>query len=81
MAKHSGYNAEHLEAMKRASVDEYQAMFLKKHADVRLSSLIKWSLRWTGTEHEEITVKAREALERIKAMSLLNAVRVARYGV
>jgi hypothetical protein len=81
MAKNSGYNPEHLEAMKRASVDDYESMFLKTHVDVRLSSLIKWSLRWAGTEHEEITLKAREALGRIKAISLLNAVRVARYGV
>jgi hypothetical protein len=81
MAKHSGYNPEHLEAMKRASVDDYQAMFLKTHADVRLSNLIKWSLRWADSEHAEITEKAREALQRIKSMSLLNAVRVSRYGV
>jgi hypothetical protein len=81
MAKNSGYNAEHLEAMKKASVDEYQAMFLKEHDDVRLSNLLKWSLRWADTDHAEITAKAKEALERIKATSLLNAVRVARYGV
>ena len=81
MAKNSGYNAEHLEAMKAASVDEYQAMFLKLHDDVKLSSLIKWSLRWADTEHAEITAKAREALERIKATSLLNSIRVRRFGV
>lgn len=81
MAKNSGYNPEHLEAMKVASVDEYQAMFLKHHDDVKLSSLVKWSLRWAGSEHAEITAKAKEALERIKAMSLLNAIRVSRYVV
>lgn len=81
MAKNSSYNPEHLEAMKAASVEEYQAMFLKQHDDVKLSSLVKWSLRWAGSEHAEITAKAREALERIKATSLLNAIRVNRYGV
>lgn len=81
MARHSGYNREHLDAMERASVDDYEAMFLKTHADVRLSSLIKWSLRWEGTEHAQITAKAREALQRIKEINLLNKVRVARYGV
>lgn len=81
LAKNSGYSPEHLEAMKAASVDEYQAMFLKQHDDVDLSSLIKWSLRWAGSEHSEITSKAKEALERIKATSLLNAIRVGRYGV
>lgn len=81
MAKNSGYNPEHLEAMKKASVDEYQAMFMKQHDDVKLSSLVKWSLRWAGSEHAEITAKAREALERIKSTSLLNAIRVSRYGV
>ncbi|MNV49101.1 hypothetical protein D3C71_1410440 [compost metagenome] len=81
MAKNSGYNPEHLQAMKAASVDEYQAMFLKQHHDVKLASLISWSLRWADSEHSEITAKAKEALERIKATSLLNAIRVSRYGV
>jgi hypothetical protein len=81
MAKNSGYNPEHLEAMMKASVEEYQAMFLKKHEDVKLSNLVKWSLRWANTEHAEITAKATTALERIKATSLLNAIRVGRYGV
>lgn len=81
MAKNSGYNAEHLEAMKKASVDEYHAMFLKEHDGVKLSSLVKWSLRWTNTEHAEITIKAKEALQRIKATSLLNSIRISRYGV
>lgn len=81
MAKNSGYNPEHLEAMKVASVDEYEAMFLKQHKDVHLSSLVKWTLRWADSEHAEITAKAKEALERIKATSLLNTIRVSRYGV
>lgn len=81
MAKNSGYNPEHLEAMMKASVDEYHAMFLKEHDDVKLSNLIKWSLRWADSDHAEITAKAKAALERIKATSLLNAIRVSRYGV
>lgn len=81
MAKNSGYDDEHLEAMKVASVDEYHAMFLKQHDDVKLSNLVKWSLRWSDSEHAEITAKARDALKRIKATSLLNAIRVSRYGV
>lgn len=81
MAKNSGYNPEHIDAMLKASVDEYQAMFLKERDDVKLSSLVKWSLRWAGSEHAEITVKAKEALERIKATSLLNSIRISRYGI
>lgn len=81
MAKNSGYDPEHLQAMKVASVDEYQSMFLKQHDDVKLSRLISWSLRWADSEYSEITVKAKEALERIKATSLLNAIRVSKYGV
>lgn len=81
MAKNSGYNQEHLDAMMKASVDDYQAMFLKEHDDVKLSNLIKWSLRWADSDHAEITAKAKDALERIKATSLLNAIRVSRYGV
>lgn len=81
MAKNSGYNPEHIETMMKASVDEYHAMFLKEHDDVKLSSLIKWSLRWADSDHAEITAKAKEALERIKATSSLNAIRVGRYGV
>lgn len=79
IVKNSGYNPEHLDAMRMASVDEYQAMFLKHHDDVTLSSLIKWCLRWADSEHAEITNKATEALNRIKATSLLNAIRVNRY--
>lgn len=81
MAKNNGYDPEHLQAMKVASVDEYQSMFLKQHDDVKLSRLISWSLRWADSEYSEITVKAKEALERIKATSLLNAIRVSKYGV
>lgn len=81
MARNSGYNPEHIEAMLKATVDEYHAMFLKEHHDVELSSLVKWSLRWADSEHAEITAKAKEALERIKATSLLNSIRVSRYGV
>jgi hypothetical protein len=81
MVKNSGYNPEHLQAMKLASVDDYQAMFMKTYDDVQLSSLIRYTLRWADSDHAEITAKAKEALERIKATSLLNAVRVSRYGV
>lgn len=81
MAKNSGYNPEHIETMMKASVDEYHAMFLKEHDDVKLSSLIKWSLRWADSDYAQITAKAKEALERIKATSSLNAIRVGRFGV
>lgn len=81
MAKNSSYNPEHIETMMKASVDEYHAMFLKEHHDVKLSSLIKWSLRWASSDHAEITAKAKEALERIKATNSLNAIRVGRFGV
>ncbi len=81
MARNSSYNPEHIEAMLKATVDEYHAMFLKEHDDVEVSSLVKWSLRWAESEHAEITAKAKEALERIKATSLLNSIRVSRYGV
>ena len=81
VAQNSGYNDEHIEAMKRASVDEYEALFLADHSAPKLPSLIKWTLRWSGTDHAEITDKAREALKRIKETSLLNAIRAGRYGV
>jgi hypothetical protein len=81
MAKNSGYDPKHLEAMMKASVDEYEALFLKEHDEVTLSNLIKWSLRWAGSDHAEITAKAKEALARIKATSLLNSIRVSRFGV
>lgn len=81
MAKNSSYSPEHLEAMMKATVDEYHAFFLKEHNDVKLSNLIKWCLRWTDTEHALITVKAKSALERIKKTSLLNHIRVSRFGV
>ncbi len=81
MARTSSYNPEHIKAMEIASVDEYEALFLAKHDDVKLSSLIKWTLRWADGDHAEITKKAKEALTRIKATSLLNSIRISRYGV
>lgn len=79
MVKNSGYNIEHIEALKKASVDDYEAMFMKVHDEVKLSSQIKWTLRWRDGDHAEIAIKAREALERIAATSLLNSIRVKRY--
>jgi hypothetical protein len=81
MARTNSYNPEHLEALKRASVDDYHDLFLAPHEDVKLSNLIKWSLQWTSSDYAEITVKAKEALARIKATSLLNSIRVERYGI
>ena len=76
------YGLEHIEAMKKASVDDYEAMFLKTHKDISLSDLIKWSMRWAAdTDKAQITFKAKQALERIKATSLLNAIRTSRYGI
>jgi hypothetical protein len=77
----SSYNPEHLEALKSASVDDYQTFFLASHGADELPNQIRWSLRWADTDHAEITVKAKEALERIKTTSLLNAIRVGTYGV
>lgn len=80
MVENSGYNQEQIDAMKSASEDDYFALFMKQHVDVSLQSLVKWSLRWDGTDHSEISAKARAALERIKATNPLNAVRVNRLG-
>jgi hypothetical protein len=77
----SGYNPEHLEAMRQASVDDFYALLMKPRKDVKLASIVKWLMRWKGTENAVITDKAREALEKIKAINLLNHVRVSRYGI
>ena len=77
----SGYNPEHLEAMRQASVDDFYALLMKPREDVKLTSIVKWLMRWKGTENAVITDKAREALEKIKAINLLNHVRVSRYGI
>jgi hypothetical protein len=81
MARTSSYRPEHIEALKRATVDEYHALFLARHSDVKLTHLISWTLRWAETDYAEITVKAREALARIKETSLLNSIRVGRRGI
>lgn len=81
MVRHSGFNDEHVKAMKQASIDDYEAMFRANHTDPKLPSLIKWCLRWSGGEHAVITENARAALMRIKETSLLNAIRVSRYGL
>lgn len=77
----SGYNPEHLEAMRQASVDDFYALLMKPHENGRLASIVKWLMRWKGTENAVVTDKATEALERIKTINLLNHVRVSRYGV
>jgi hypothetical protein len=81
MSRTSSHNPEHLQALRDASVDDYEAVFMKDHDEIKLANLIKWSLRWADSDSSEITVKAREALERIKRTSPLNAIRVARYGI
>ena len=81
LINNSGYNPEHLEAMRQASVDDFYALLIKPHENVRLASIVKWLMRWKGTENAVVTEKAIEALERIKAINLLNHVRVSRYGV
>jgi len=81
MARTNSYNPEHLEALKKASVEDYHELFTAPHDSRKLAPLIKWSLRWANSDHAEITVKATEALGRIKATSLLNSIRVSRFGV
>jgi hypothetical protein len=77
----SGYNPEHIEAMKQATVDDFYNLLMKPREDVKLASIIKWLMRWKGTENAVITDKASEALKKIKDTNLLNYVRVSRYGV
>lgn len=81
MAKHSGYNPEHVEALKRATVDDFHTFFLGEHDFAMHPKLVKWCIQWTAPEHAEIGRRAREALERIKASSDLNAIRVRRFGL
>jgi hypothetical protein len=81
MARTSSYNPEHLEALKQATVDDYHALFLAPPSGVKLSQLIKWSMRWAESGPTEISDKARQALQRIQDTSLLNSIRVARRGI
>lgn len=79
-ADNSGWNPEHIEAMKKATVDEFHDFFMMDHGD-DLNRLIKACLNIGSAEDSDIALKAKGALKRIAATSALNAERVGRYGV
>jgi len=81
MVEHSGHNQEHIEAMMSATVDDYYRLFTTPHEGARLSDLIKLTLRFNSGEEALIGKKAREALNQIKGKSLLNAIRLGKYGI
>lgn len=81
MVEHSGYNNEHIEALKTASVEDYYRLFTQPHTGRRLSQFVKWSLRFNSGDQAEIGEKARKALEQIKESNLLNKIRVRKYGI
>ena len=81
VAKNQGANLEHLTAMNNASVDDYEAVFLDEDNEVPMSKLVKAALQQYGEPYTDIPGNAKKALERIKATSQLNAIRVRRFGV
>lgn len=81
MVDHSGYNEDHIEALKAASVEDYRNLFEQQFSGRKLSELVKWALQFNSGDKAEIGRKAREALEGIKSTNLLNEIRVGRYGV
>jgi len=82
MVKGGSWNAEHVAALRRASVDDFQALFLGPHDYDVHSNLVKRCISWGGDlEDAGVRKNAREALERIKASSDLNALRVKQFGV
>ena len=81
MVKNNSYNAEHMTALKAASEDDFHIVFMAPPVDLELSKIIKWCMRWVGTENEEVTIKAAGALKRIKGINKLNEIRLARFGI
>jgi hypothetical protein len=80
MAAFSSYNPDHVVAMRLASVGDYEQVFRTFNgADLR--NAIKSSLRFKTGEDAVIGQRAREALLRLKALSPLNALRLARFGL
>lgn len=80
MVQHSGYGPQHIAALKDATVEDFLEIFQGQYDETVFPEMVRWSTQWSDSEHEEIAVKAKEALQRIKATSKLNAVRVARFG-
>lgn len=81
VARNQGPNHEHLTVMNNASIDDYEAVFLGEDDEVPMSKLVKAALQQYGEPYTAISVNAQKALERIKATSKLNAIRVRRFGV
>jgi hypothetical protein len=68
-------------AMLLAWVEEYEELFLLQHGERELSTFVKECLQSSSDEKSAIAIRATEALERIKKVSKLNALRVVRYGI
>lgn len=80
MVNHSGWNTNHIEAMKRATVDDYRIFFQENHGEMH-SQVVKRCLQFVDPENGEIVQKAREALVFIGNTSELNAARVKNFGL
>ncbi len=81
IAKESGWSPPQLDAMKNATADDFYNLFKTHHGD-DLGRIVKTSLQFEGMDgYEALGKTARIALERIGKESVLNAIRVRRYGV
>lgn len=82
MSKNNGWNVEHTEALKNATVDDLYNLFKQEHGD-ELSRIVKSCLQFEQWNDDKTIIgqNARAALVRIGKENKLNAIRVKRYGI
>lgn len=81
LAQGGGYNAEHIEAVERATDDDLYGFFKEDHKEA-LKDLVRGVLRFAGDDrHKDIGDKARRVLQRIAGENDLNRMRMRRFGI
>lgn len=81
IGKNTGWNNQHIEALGKATIDDFYELFIRSHGNDH-HDLVKGCLIAGSPETQRgIREKATEALKRIGATSALNAERVKAFGI
>lgn len=82
MSRNNGWNVEHTEALKNATVDDLYDLFKEEHGD-ELSRIVNSCLQFEQWSDNKTIIgqNARAALVRIGKENKLNSIRVKRYGI
>lgn len=81
IAANNSWSQEHIAALEAAAEEDFYRLFKQEHGE-NLRAVVKACLQFEGWEdRKQIGLAARAALVRIGKESLLNAIRVRRYGI